>query len=38
MEELTTCVVLTGPPINDAPRMTILEANWEENPSMGLIL
>ena len=38
MDELTTCVVLTGPPMSEAPRMTVDEASWEENPSTGRIL
>src|SRR5512137_61473 len=38
MDELTTWVVETGPPTSEAPRMTIAEASWEENPSTGRIL
>lgn len=30
--ELTTCVVLTGQPTNDAPSNTNDEANWDEKP------
>ena len=37
MDELTTWVVLTGPPINDAPSMTTVDDNCEANPSIGLI-
>src|SRR4030042_5278647 len=37
IDELTTWVVLTGPPINDAPNITTDEDNCEANPSMGLM-
>ena len=34
---LTTCVVLTGPPASDAPRMTAVEASCDVNPWIGRI-
>jgi hypothetical protein len=38
MAELTTCVVLTGPPTKEATMMTTAEVNWDANPCIGLIL
>jgi hypothetical protein len=38
IEELTTCVVLTGPPNMDAVRITIMDESWEVKLWMGLIL
>src|SRR4030043_171475 len=37
IDELTTWVVLTGPPTKEAPRMTTDEDNCDANPSIGLI-
>ena len=37
IEEETTCVVDTGPPIIDAPRMIAEEADWLARPSTGWI-
>jgi hypothetical protein len=36
--ELTTCVVLTGPPTAEAPRITRADAICTEKPWTGLIL
>jgi hypothetical protein len=38
IDELTTWVVLTGPPIRDAPRMTPAEVTWLLKPWTGRIL
>jgi len=38
MAELTTCVVLTGPPTSEALKITAADASWEANPSTGRIL
>ena len=36
--ELTTWVVLTGPPASEAPSMTSADVSWEAKPSTGRIL
>lgn len=38
IEELTTCVVLTGPPNSDAVKITTADANCEAKASTGRIL
>ena len=35
MAELTTWVVLTGPPTSEAPRMTTAEVSWAANHPPG---
>lgn len=38
MDMLTTCVVLTGPPNNEALMITMADANWEVKLCIGFIL
>jgi hypothetical protein len=38
IDELTTWVVLTGPPNREAPRMIAMEVNWDVKLWIGLIL
>ena len=38
IDELTTCVVLTGPPIREAPNITMADVIWALNACTGRIL